>query len=224
MHPLLHDPALLAPGDRMSRDEFLARWYQMPSLKFAELIDGLVYMPSPLSVQHGDWDNLAGFLMRSYANKTPVCKATSQPTCLMLDSSPQPDCVLRIRPEFGGLTRIEGKLLAGRPELAVEICVSSRSYDLGPKLDLYRRAGVPEYLAVIVEDKRFEWRVLTRGSYRLMKPTAQGIFRSRIFPGLWIDEAAFWRDDSDRLLAVLNQGLASPEHRRFLESFAGEKS
>ena len=41
-------PVLLPPlreGDRLTREEFLRRWEAMPDLKWAELIDGIVYMP-----------------------------------------------------------------------------------------------------------------------------------------------------------------------------------
>ena len=199
----------------MSRDEFLARWERMPNLKHAELIDGVVYMPSPLSVRHSTWDAVVIGLVFNYTTSATACEVMAIPTCLVLDGSPQPDCVLRILPEFGGLTRTEGKLLSGRPELVVEIC----PYDLGPKLDLYRRAGIPEYIAVLVEEQRFEWRVLSRGSYRMMKADAGGILRSKIFPGLWIDEGAYWRKNRAQLMSVLNQGLASPEHRRFVAGF-----
>ena len=91
----------------------------------------------------------------------------------------------------------------------MEVAASSRSYDLGPKLALYQRAEVPEYVAALVEEARIEWRVLEKGSYRLMPTDADGIFRSKAFPGLWLDSVAFWRKDGARLLDVLEQGLQS---------------
>ena len=36
----------------MSGEEFLRRWEAMPDLKHAELIDGIVHMPSPVSFKH----------------------------------------------------------------------------------------------------------------------------------------------------------------------------
>jgi hypothetical protein len=133
----------------------------------------------------------------------------------MLGSAPQPDIALSLEPEYGGKMEIAPRDLAsGLPELVVEICRSSRSYDLGPKLALYERAGVPEYLAILVEERRFEWRILEQGRYRLME-ASEGVFRSRIFPGLWIDEPAFWRRDGRHLLAVVDQGLQSPEFLEF---------
>jgi Uma2 family endonuclease len=99
--------------------------------------------------------------------------------------------------------------MAGTPELAIEVCESSRSYDLGSKLHVYQAARVPEYVAIIVESKRIEWRVMASGRYRVMKPRKDGTLRSRIFPGLWLDVAAFWRAGRAALLATLERGLAT---------------
>ena len=206
---------LLAPGDRMDLCEFLERWEQSPELKFAELIDGVVYMPSPLSLPHGRFDSVAQYVFTHYAMSSGVCESQAGVTWLMLGSAPQPDLALSLNSQYGGKMEIAPRELAsGLPELVVELCQASRSYDLGPKLALYERAGVPEYLAILIEERRFEWRILEQGRYRLME-TGDGIFRSRILPGLWIDEPAFWRKDDPRLLAVVDQGLQSPEFLDF---------
>jgi hypothetical protein len=94
----------------------------------------------------------------------------------------------------------------------VEISYSSRSYDLGPKLALYQRAGVSEYVVVLLEEQRIEWRILEDGSYRKLAPGA-GIFKSVRFPCLWLKEAAYWHNDSERMLATLEEGLRSEEER-----------
>ena len=212
--PLAESP-LLSPGDRMGRDEFLDRWYKMPGLKFAELIDGVVYMPSPLSNPHSDYDNLVHGLLFHYRARVPGCQALVSATWLMgPKSAPQPDASLRWAKPFGGRSKVVNKLTVGVPELAVEISLSSRSYDLGPKLLLYQSKGVQEYLVFIVEDQRVEWRVLDNGRYRLMKPHKDGTLRSRIFPGLWLDPAAFWREDPAGLLATLERGLAAESSRQ----------
>src|SRR5947208_960339 len=38
---------LLEPGDRLSREEFERRYERMPDVQKAELIEGIVYLPSP---------------------------------------------------------------------------------------------------------------------------------------------------------------------------------
>ena len=211
-------PLLLESGDRMSREEFLERWESMPELKNAELIDGVVYMPSPVSFIHCRFDGRFHLLVSYYAARTPGCDFLPNGTWMMLESAPQPDAALYILPEYGGRTSQQGKFVAGAPELAIEVTRSSHTYDLGPKLALYQRAEVQEYLAALLEEKRIEWRVLEKGSYRLMPADADGIFRSKVFPGLWLDEGAFWREDAAGLLAVLERGLATEEHKLFVDS------
>lgn len=209
-HLLADHPLLFEPGDRLSREEFLARWECMPELKKAELIDGVVYMPSPVSLVHSLFDTIVHMVLGVYAARTPNCEPLSNATWLMLESAPQPDACLCWRPASGEIKTTKD-LATGRPDLVVEVAKSSRSYDLGPKLALYQRAEVQEYVTAPVEEERMEWRVLERGSYRLMPPDADGIFRSKVFPGLWVDSAAFWRKDRSKLLAVLEQGLNSRE-------------
>ncbi len=199
-------PLFFHPGDRLSRDEFLERWERMPALKKAELIDGVVYMPSPVSLTHSGYDGLSHLVLSSFAARTPGSGFFPNATWLMLESAPQPDSCLCWLPPSGTLKTIRD-LATGVPDLIVEVSLSTRSYDLGPKLALYQKAGVPEYVALLVEEERIEWRVLEQGSYGLMQPDTDGIFRSRAFPGLWIESAAFWRKDQARLLAVLEQGL-----------------
>src|SRR6266567_3444895 len=126
-------PLLFQSGDRLSREEFLERWERMPELKNAELIDGVVYMPSPVSFLHGSFDAPVHLSVGTYAARTPGCKWVPNTTWLMLESAPQPDAALYVLPEYGGRSGARGELTAGAPELAFEVTRSSRSYDLGPK-------------------------------------------------------------------------------------------
>lgn len=190
----------LHEGDRMSREEFLWRWEQLPDLKFAELIDGVVYLSSPLSESHSDYEGLIFEWLLTYRNHVPGVKILSNATWLLGASSPQPDLALV---KLKGTSRSSGKYREGPPELAIEIVDSSRARDLGPKLELYRRHGVQEYLAVLVRDKKLQWRALEPdGRYKLLKP-ARGILKSRVFPGLDLDTTALFPPDRKRLLGHL---------------------
>jgi Uma2 family endonuclease len=215
-------PPLLT-GQRMSLKEFLRRWKELPDLKKAELIDGVVYVPSPVSREHGSLDSLMIWWLAHYAQATPGCEVGNNSTWLMLGSAPQPDTYLRILPSSGGQSGNEEQYCIGAPELAVEICVTSTDLDFGSKLALYQRAGVREYITIELFGERLVWRVLENGVYVSQGILADGIFRSQIFPGLWLDLAAFWNKDGARMLAALNAGLASEEHRRFVERLAAAK-
>ena len=217
MTHLVHvNPLLFEPGDRLSVNEFLERWEQMPDLKFAELIAGTVHMPSPVSYEHGRRDTQMHLLLATYAMRTSVCEALSNATWVMMQNAPQPDIALRMLPEFGGRTTVARKLATGPPELIVEISYSSRSIDFGPKSVLYQKAGVMEYLAVLLEEQRFDWRVLEGQSYRSLHADASGVFQAIVFPGLWLNEPAFWKSDATGMMATLEDGLHSEECRKFL--------
>jgi Uma2 family endonuclease len=135
---------------------------------------------------------------------------------------PQPDIFLRILPEYGGQSRVEGEYAAGAPELIVEVSGSSLSRDLGVKLDLYRRAGVREYLTVLPRSRELVWRYLSRGRYREIVADDDGLLRSRVFPGLWLDPAAVWNPKRSLRTAV-EVGARSPEHAAFVRRLAAHK-
>jgi Uma2 family endonuclease len=201
----------------LTLEEFLRRWGVLPDLKNAELIDGVVYVPSPVSLEHSELDTLIHLWLAYYAQATPGCRAGNNSTWLMLGSAPQPDAHLRILPSHGGQSGSEKSLGAGAPELAVEISVTSAELDFGPKKRLYQRAGVREYITVEPSDQRIVWRVIENGAYVAQALPPDGIVRSRVFPGLWLDVAAFWANDGAKMLAALNAGLASEDHRQFVE-------
>jgi Uma2 family endonuclease len=194
--------------------EFLRRWEAMPSLKQAELIGGIVFMPSPVSVPHSDAHSEISSWLWLYKDLTPGCHTGIECTWVMgPEDVHQPDIFLRILPEYGGQSRVE---------LIVEVSGSSLSRDLGVKLDLYRRAGVREYLTVLLRPRQVTWRHLSRGRYREIEPGEGELLRSRVFPGLWLDPSALWNPKRSLRRAV-EEGTRSPEHAAFVRRLAAHK-
>ena len=217
-------PPPLRDGDRLTSEEFLRRWEAMPDLKHAELVDGIVHMPSPVGRHHSRCQFIFSTWLGNYELKTPGCEGGSEGTWLMSRKDvPQPDISLRISPEYGGQSKDEGLFSAGAPELVVEVAASSRSRDVGAKLRLYERMGVREYVVVVTGKKQIQWKVLGPNGYQAHGPDADGIARSRCFPGLWLDTRALWPLDRARLFAVLQRGLDSPEHAEFAARLAAQK-
>jgi Uma2 family endonuclease len=195
----------------------------MPDLKHAELIGGIVFMPSPISSGHGIHHMKLGIWAGLYAEQTPGCEASSEATWVMGPKDvPQPDIALRILPEYGGQSAVSGEYFAGAPELVIEISNSSSSRDVGIKLELYRSAGVKEYLTILLKPNRVIWRQLVRGRYKEIAPDAKGLLRSHVFPGLWLDPAAVW-DPAKSLRTALEQGIKSPEHAAFVRRLAAHR-
>ncbi|MBO1067436.1 Uma2 family endonuclease [Dolichospermum flos-aquae UHCC 0037] len=216
MSPILTIPPL-ENGDKLTRYEFERRYHAMPNLKKAELIEGVVYVASPLRIKsHGEPHAYIMTWLGVYKAATPGIGFADNATVLIdTDNEPQPDALLRI--ETGGQSRInKDDYVEGAPELIVEIAASSASYDLHEKLKVYRRNQVQEYLIWRVYDYQFDWFRLQQGEYIQLQPNTDNIICSQIFPGLWLDKIALLGGDLGTVLAVLQQGLASPEHENFI--------
>jgi Uma2 family endonuclease len=202
----------------MLADEFEVRYAAMPELKKAELLEGVVYMPSPVRLEdHGEpHSELAGWLI-VYKSLTPGLRTGDNSTTkLDRKNQPQPDLLLMIPASAGGQAQLLNGYVAGAPEFVCEVTSSSRSYDLGVKKDVYAKFGVKEYVLWQVEENGIEWFVLKNGQYESLNPDADEIFRSVVFPGLWLDWKALLTGDLARVFAVVHQGAATPEHQAFV--------
>src|SRR2546421_625978 len=88
----------LENGDRLTRAEFERRYEAMPELKKAELIEGVVYVPSPVRhEQHGGPQFALSTWLGHYQAFTPGVRGSDNATVrLDLNNEPQPDEVLFI--------------------------------------------------------------------------------------------------------------------------------
>jgi Uma2 family endonuclease len=215
----------LANGTHLTASEFMRRYEASPEIKKAELINGIVYMASPVRADlHGVPDNLIQTWIGSYSFATPGVKAASNTTIrLGTDDVPQPDGLLRILPESGGQSRQDSKgYIVGAPELVVEVAASTASIDAHEKLTSYRRGDVREYVLWRTEDEAVDWWVLEDDDYRPLAAGVDGILKSRVFPGLWLDPRALLAGDGAKVLAALQSGLQSAEHAAFIKQLSAE--
>lgn len=208
----------LENGDFLTRDEFERRYAAMPHIKKAELIEGIVYMTSPLKADHGIPHADLGLWLSTYRVATPGTLTLDNVSYRIdQDNEFQPDLILMIAPERGGRGRIDKDgFVEGAPELIVEVASSSTSKDLHQKFNVYRRAGVQEYCVWQVRDRAIAWWELRIGRYEPLPANAEGVLRSRIFPGLWLDAPALLRGDMPAVLERLQAGLRAPEHAAFI--------
>jgi Uma2 family endonuclease len=210
---------LLENGDHLTREEFERRYDAMPDLKKAELLEGIVYMGSPVRIDHhGRPHGHASAWIFTYEGHTPgVIAGDNSSVRLDDDSMPQPDFCLFIDPARGGQARVsEDGYVEGGPELVVEVSASTVSIDLHTKLRVYRRNNVREYVVWRVLDRAIDWFVLREGEYVKLSPGPDGIYRSEVFPGLWLDPKALLAKNLAGVLGVLAQGLATAEHTDFV--------
>jgi Uma2 family endonuclease len=212
-------PPPLENGDRLTRAEFERRYEAMPHVKKAELIEGVVYMPSPVHFKtHGEPHAfVVGWLASYSATTSGVTSGDNATVRLDLDNEVQPDALLRLDETLGGASSIsDDDYIEGPPELIVEIAASSVSQDLHAKKKVYRRNGVQEYLVWRVYDETLDWFHLEGGEYRRLE-AEDGIIRSRVFPGLHLAVEALLKGDLATVLNVLQRGTETEEHAAFVE-------
>ena len=163
-------PPPLTAGDRLTRTEFEHIYQAHPEVKTAELVEGVVYMPSPVHfAQHGLPHSYLMTWLGMYCAATPgLLPGDNASVRLDFENVVQPDAILRLTPKLGGRSHIsKDDYVEGPPELVVEIRGqqrSLRSARQAPRLPA--RNGVQEYLAVQMYEQKVDWFVLREGVLR----------------------------------------------------------
>ncbi|MGP0063600.1 MAG: Uma2 family endonuclease [Isosphaeraceae bacterium] len=217
-------PDALVEGQRLDQPTFHALYEAMPPGTRAELIDGVVYLPSPVGRAHGRAQIPVIVWLDYYAELTPGVEVLDNATTILgWKSEPQPDALLRILPECGGRTHDERAFIGGPPELIVEVSKATRYVDLGPKLADYERAGVLEYVVRAIDPDEIFWFVQDQGTLVKRPVGEDGFYHSTVFPGLWLDPQELVKGDRRRLRAVIDLGCATPEHAAFVARLAAPR-
>jgi Uma2 family endonuclease len=213
----------LENGDHLTRPEFERRYAKAAHIQKAELIEGIVYLASPLRFQqHAEpHSRLHGWLW-TYQINTPGLHLGIEPTVrLDLDNEPQPDIVLILDPRLGGRAEFtDDGYLEGTPEFVIEIAASSAAIDLSRKMEAYRRNGILEYLVWQSFENELLWFHLVEGTYQPLNVDEDGIIRSQVFPGLWLAENALLNNQMLRVLEVLQKGLNSQEYQTYRQQLS----
>jgi Uma2 family endonuclease len=157
----------------------------------AELIDGVMIVHSPASMEH---DNIGGFmrgLMSFYSDAQGLGVVLGPDSLIHL--APGRKCapdVFFIRQERVPMPL--PKEFEGVPDLVVEVLSpSNRRYDLRDKRLIYREAGVGEVWFIDAELRRIIVDRHRAGSYVEEIFTA-GQVVSEVLPGFWLDASWLW--------------------------------
>jgi Uma2 family endonuclease len=198
-------PPPLENGDLLTRDEFERRWELHPEIKKAELINGMAFVQLTVSRKHSKpHSSVAGWAI-VYAASNGAVEVLTEATVRLGDHDLQPDVLIR-RLVAGTSTVSDDDCVDGPPELVMEISASSASYDLHIKKEIYRRAGVQEYIVWQQYEERIDWWALEGGQYVALAPNAAGVIESRAFPGLRLAVAAMLEGDLATVLKVQQAG------------------
>lgn len=219
-------PLPLRNGDVLDQLTFHTRYLAMPKGFRAELIGGVVHVPSPLTNWHAVYHCAVVGWLFNYQAHTPGVQGSDNGTVILdEENEPQPDAILRVEESFGGSSHVsEEGYIVGPPELHVEVAYSSASVDLHQKRREYERTGVGEYIVVLVEEQTVRAFRREQGVYVDSPIDADGNYRSIVFPGLWLDTRALFKRDAAQILATLDKGLKTDEHRAFVTRLQSFKS
>jgi Uma2 family endonuclease len=219
--PLLYD------GQRLDQPTFHELYLRTPEGFRAELIEGVVYvMSSPVSPRHGRPAVGMAWFLYSYSIETPGTIVQGDTTTkLSLKSEVQPHCAILIDPEYGGQTGEDQKgYTTGCPELVVEISLSTLQIDLNAKKRAYEAAGAKEYVVFDEPHQLVHWFASRNGRLEPLDMGEDGLYRSEVFPGLWLDPAGFFKNDRRAVFEALQRGLQSPEHAAFVARLARNRA
>lgn len=214
----------LNAGDHLDQPTFHRRYEAMPSRFRAELVEGVVIVPSPTGCPHGEAHGKMLTWLGSYSLSTPGTQFFDNTTTIVDGSNEyQPDAQLVIPPKYGGKGVTLEKYVEGVPQFVVEVAATSEAYDLFEKFQVYERAGVLEYLVVLAREQDVRWFVRNGGKFERLSPGTDGTYRSIAFPGLWLNSAALFGDNPADILTTLQAGLADPAHAAFVERLAAQR-
>lgn len=201
----------LESGDHLTRDEFHRRYCARPDINKAELVEGVVYVASPVRANvHGQPHANVILWLGTYQIRTPGVSIIDNST-VWLDgrNEVQPDAGLW-REEPGGPRLSDAGYIEGAPQLVVEVSASSASYDLHEKKEAYRRNRVREYVVWRVLDRAVDWFRLdtATGEYKRVEPDEHGVIESAVFSGLRLHVTKLLAGD---MLGVLAELEGAPE-------------
>jgi hypothetical protein len=206
-------------GDRLDQKTFHDLYERTPFRFRAELVDGIVYLkiPKPVRLRRRPRLSLSVWL-GAYEAETEGVQIAMHATNILIDrNETHPYQTVIVDPALGGRTSINADdFVEGGAELLVEIAERSCSLPYHKKFEQYQKANVREYIIVNLESRNFNWFTNTANGFQPIKPNADGIMKSRVLPGLWLDREATLNDNNKRVRAVLDSGLASPEHAKFV--------
>lgn len=174
-------------------------------------------MSSPQKVRHGYHQLKLAGLVNDYVEETPGADGCVNSTSILGPSSePQPDTCLYILPEYGGQSAVDKDgYMTGAPEWIGEISDSTESIDLNRKKLDYEKAGVRENMVAAVRTKQVYWFIRRRGKFKPLIAGPDGIVRSEVFPGFWLDPQAFLNRDGKRIGILTMRAVSQKTLREF---------
>ena len=182
----------VAPGDRMTVEEFFR---VAPEDRKAELIDGVIVMPSPAFDLHENVQGLLFSVLRLYAESGDFGIVRGSRTALKMGieyHAYEPD-ILFVSRARADIVKEEG--VFGAPDLVIEILSrGTKTIDRGLKRRVYGAAGVAELWLIDPESEKASrfYQRLTPKSEMIEVKFVDGVLRSTTVPGFFLRAEWLW--------------------------------
>ena len=187
---------------KMTYEQFLRT---VPEDVHAEWVDGEVVPMTPVSRDHNELSVFLLALLQHYVEAQNLGKIFCEP--FQMKTGPglpgrSPDLLFVSKKK---LSQLKKNYLQGAADLVIEIISpDSRARDRGEKFYEYEQGGVREYWLIDPVRKQVEFYELGKnGIYRLMNVGEDGIFRSQVLKGLWLQVSWLWQSPLPLLMTVL---------------------
>jgi Uma2 family endonuclease len=199
-----HTPTAANPPLRMTFEEFL-EWYDEETP--AEWVDGEVILMSPVSSPHEFLAAFLSALLQFFVEANDLGMILRDPFLMKLARRPSgraPDVMFIARERLGDLKNV---YLDGPADLVIEvISPGSRTTDRRHKYNEYEQAGVREYWLLDSTRKQADfYRLNDQGNYTTVFLSEDGVFRSEVLNGLWLNVAWLWQEPLPKLMFVLKE-------------------
>jgi Uma2 family endonuclease len=185
-------------------DDFCAL---VPDGEKADLIDGVIYMPSPDNLQAARLFSWLFRLLSEFVEARDLGEVYPLRVAFRLDdgAAPEPDIGFLSKRNLGRAYR---NYIEGPPDLAIEIVSpESAQRDYVSKRQLYEKHGVPEYWILDEALKKvLLLRLEATGHYREVQ-VRKGILRSRVISGFWLKEEWLWQQPRPAVLSAAKKIL-----------------
>ncbi len=174
----------------------------------ADLIDGVIYMASPESLEHNDLVLWLGTLMRLYVEGRDCGRVTVNKVAYRLTpmNAPEPDLAF-VRKDR--LHILKKGYVDGPPDLAVEVVSPEsveRDYQL--KRSRYESAGVAEYWIIDSDERKAFF--LANGANGFTEASVRDhLYESTVLPGFKLDVRWLWQRPLPPALAIV-QAMLQP--------------
>lgn len=165
----------------------------------------------------GELASSVSYWLCQYRRSTPCVESLGR-VSIFLDPTTEIETTAAMWLTPGADDRPRWQRCEGVPELLVEVTATVHNKVFRRRLRVYEQSEIHELLVVTGDPRDTALYARENGRFARVSPADDGSYRSRVFPGLWLDPSALFSDEWNEMAACLDRGMATEEHAAFVAS------